>query len=378
MVFLKRVGTPIIYTCLLIWLSTGNAFSQNEFEFENEFNYTAEALSFSTPLAETHTEFLGWLHNMSTLKYGNHSLNLSVMITHDNMPSATRMGDIQTFSNLEAGNLYGFNEAYYQFKSEKLTIKLGNQDINSDFFLSNNGLLFAHSSMGIDPVATVNLPIPTYPFTALSFSTSWKLNNLLTLKAGVFDGKFSEHRDRFLPISWTIKKEEGLIYVFEPELILFQNRVNAKFGVYHHSKNFVKKDNSGVESLWGFYAISDIVISEGNQKSTHAYYQFNATTKSISNLDYYIGAGMRFVNALPIACKNELGVGLAYVHVNTGYQSVLNEYAVSSETVLEINWKAKINDNISLQPYFQYIYINDIGTELKEPIVIALRAYLTL
>ena len=367
----------IIFLFLFSW--TRFLYSQGTVQFENEFNYTAEGLSYSTPSGQTGTEFLGWLQNMSTLKFGNkHSINLSLMVTHDNMPSALRVGDLQTFSNLEAGNLYGFYEAYYQYETEKLAIKIGSQDINSDLFVTENGLLFTHSSMGIDPVATINMPAPTYPFTAFATTVNWQFNKNLRLRLGFFDGQFSNHRDRFLPISWSMHKNQGFIYILEPEFSFLKNRIKAKIGAYHHSGQFAKKDNSGLGKFWGFYNISDIVLSETGNKAVHLYYQIHATTKVLSDLKLYYGLGLRFLNAIPIQCENELGVGFANANVNTDFTSVRNEYDIHGETVLEVNWKVKVNDQISVQPYIQFINIREIDTNLKEPLVIALRGYLTL
>ncbi len=353
--------------------------AQDTLKFENQFEYTVEALNVSTPFGEKHTEFLGKILNQSTLSLGSkHSLNLGLMIVHDNMPSALRVGDLQTFSNLEAGNLYGFNELYYQFKTENLTIKVGGQDINTDFFVTENGLLFAHSSMGIDPVATVNMPTPTYPFTGFSVSANWNINKTLGLRVGVFDGQFANARNKFLPVSWTLSGNQGFLYLLEPEVRLFKNRLITKVGAYHHSGFFPKKDAGGRGKFWGFYNISDLKLSEIGQESIHFYYQINATSKALSDLDLYYGLGFRFVNVLRLQKENELGIGLAHASINTDFPSVRNQYDIHSETVLEINWKVQINNKIALQPYFQYINIKEIDTDLKEPVVFALRAYFNL
>ena len=375
----RAILVRLTLSVFLLSLTFQASEAQVELKFENEFNYILEALTVTTPLNTKHTEFLGWLHNMSTLRLGEkHSINLSVMITHDNMPSALRVRDLQTFSNIEAGNLYGFNEVFYQFETEKLTVKVGGQDINSDFFVTENGLLFTHSSMGIDPVATINMPAPTYPFTAFSINAAWQIKDQVKLRAGFFDGQFANARDRFLPISWTLNNQQGLIYVFEPEFSFFKNRMITKLGAYHHSGRFIKKDNSGIGNFWGFYNISDIQIHQMGRQSINFYYQINKSTNNLSDLDFYYGIGFRFVNLLNIEQNNQLGVGIAHASLNTQFQSVINEYGISSETVLEINWLVTLSKQISLQPYFQFINIKDIGNDFKEPVVFAFRGYLTL
>ena len=75
-------------------------------KFTNETAYLSEVLTHTSENEGQEAHFIGWLLNTTALTLGEkHSLNLGVMVTHGGYPSANIVGDLQTFSNLEAGTL---------------------------------------------------------------------------------------------------------------------------------------------------------------------------------------------------------------------------------------------------------------------------------
>lgn len=296
------------------------------------------------------------------------------MLTHGGEPSANIVGDLQTFSNLEAGFLYGFNEVYYQYEHNDFWLKIGQQDINSDFILTTNGLFYTHSSFGIDPVSTINMPAPTYPVTALSVTSRLKLNSSLSLQLGVFDGQFALPNNDFLTIDWSTSKDQGLIYIIEPELSLLKGKWVQKVGFYHHSGIFSNKsDGTMTRGLSTFYMIADIQLRQWEGRSLDLFYQFSSSTSAVSDLDHYYGVGLKMTNPFGKNTENEIGIALGHASINTQFQSVRDAYGINGETAIELSYKTKIKEWLSLQPYFQYISFNDIGSSRSHPTVFALR-----
>lgn len=185
------------------------------------------------------THLLGWFLNSSSLEIGKyHSLHMGLMLTHGGEPSVNIIGDLQTFSNLEAGFLYGFYETYYQYERDKWWLKIGQQDINSDFLVSENGTLFTYSSFGIDAVATVNMPTPTYPVTGVSLTSQFQFSDQSNIRIGVFDGQFAVPKNNFLSIDWNLNSNDGMLYILEFEQHLLNDLLVQKVGYYYHSGNF--------------------------------------------------------------------------------------------------------------------------------------------
>ncbi|MBO3700471.1 carbohydrate porin [Roseivirga sp. E12] len=367
---------------VLLYLALFTLYSSNELtsqtlEYTNETAYLTEILSHTSKNGGKDVHFIGWFLNTSTLAIGEkHSLNLGLMMTHGGEPSANIVGDLQTFSNLEAGSLYGLYEMYYQYQADDFWIKFGQQDLNTDFLVSENALLFTHSSFGIDPVATINMPAPTYPVTSVALTTGINLSEKLKLKLGIFDGQFAIPRDNFLTVNWNIPRDEGLLYIIEPEFKMFNGRLIQKVGYFCHSGQFVDKETQNISrGLSAYYLVSDLLLAKKEEKTTNLFLQFNTSTKSVSDLNYYYGIGLRLTNHLR-GKPNEIGLALGHAVLNDQFASVRNEYNLKSESIIEFNYKQEISDWLSLQPYFQWIGMNQITNNQKNPIIVALRAYI--
>lgn len=372
---IKTFFNTITLLTLLILLPS-ESFAQN-LKYSNETAYLSEILTHTSENEGQKTHFLGWFLNNSILELGEkHSLNLGLMLTHGGEPSADIVGDLQTFSNLEAGSLYGFYEMYYQYQTEGFWLKFGQQDLNTDFLVSENGLLFTHSSFGIDPVATIGMPAPTYPPTAAAITVGIDLSEQVKLKAGVFDGQFSALNGSFLTVNWNLNKDEGLLYIIEPEFKLFNNRLTQKVGFYHHSGQFVDRETlNSSNGQSAFYLVSDYKLMEKGEKTANLFLQFNTSTKSVSDLNYYYGLGLRLTNYVS-GKPNEIGLALGHAKLNDDFVSVRNEFNLTSETVIELNYKQELLGWLSIQPYFQWIGMNEITNTQKNPVIIALRAYI--
>jgi Carbohydrate-selective porin, OprB family len=357
------------------FLISQTAFSQTEIKYLNEFSYSGEVLVHTTPFGVAHLATLGWLQNISHFTYGErHSFHIGLSFTHDNEPSATKTGDLQTFSNLEAGLKYGFGEIFYEYRAPKFNIQFGQQDINSEFLATENGGLFSSSSFGIDPVMTINVDMPTFPFTAMSLTSEIMLGKKTVLRAGLYNGSFPM-KDHYLAKSWSFDRDKGIIFIIEPEFHLFKDKVVTKFGAYHHSGLFQEIESTNmIRGLWGIYSVTDFRLYQKEGKSFNFFYQFNTSTRNISDVDFYFGTGFRAINLIGINKENELGLAVAHASINAQYQEVVDEYNVESESLIELNWLIKFSDHIALQPYTQLIIRKDTGNETHTPFVFSIRA----
>ncbi len=347
---------------------------------DTEIQYWSDLALYTTPERHTGLDYMGWLINSSSLSYKKtHSLHLGLMLTHGGEPSLKSVGDLQTFSNIEAGWLYGFYETYYQYNNDHLQLKIGQQDINTDFLVSENALLFAHSSAGIDPVTTLNMPAPTYPFTAIALTSRWTIKKALSIRTGIFDGQFGAARKNFITIDWKISGDKGLLYIVEPEIHLLHDRVILKPGTYYHSGNFIsKKDNSIRRGLWGYYLVSDITLFQKEEKSIGLFTQYSISRPELSDLQYYAGTGLRIVQPFKWDRAHELGIFIGYTRLFSQWSETAEKYDIISETAIELSGQLSITPWLKLQPYFQLILRNDIHPEKPEPLIAALRAITTL
>ncbi|PWL24616.1 MAG: hypothetical protein DCO95_18370 [Roseivirga sp. XM-24bin3] len=354
-----------------------------DIQISNETIYLSEVLTFTAPSKSGEFHFIGWLVNNTRLSINeHHSLNLGLMLTHGGEPSVNSVGDLQVFSNLEAGFLYGFNEVYYQYEKGDLWFKVGQVDINTDFAVTENGLLFTHSSFGIDPATTLNLPAPTYPVTAGSITAQIPISTNFKLRFGVFDGQFAMSKNDFLRIDWSLNKDEGMLYIVEPEFNLFRNKITQKIGFYHHSGLFLDRTYNGVvqneaptiRGLNTFYTISDLELKRWNEnRKLSLFIQTAWSQRNVSIVSNYLGIGFRATNLFNTKKDNQLGLAVGHANVNSDDYNAGEWNNLANETVLELTYQHFIKDWLNVQPYFQLIHMAQRMNEDTTPTVYGIR-----
>ena len=131
-----------------------------------------------------------------------------VLYNHGRSLSA-QLGDIQIANNYQASKGFKIYELWYQKSWKKGQVKLGQLDVNNSFAYNDYGTFFIHSSFGIGPEFTLNIPLSTFPLTSLCFVAEHTINETLRLRLGVFDAypgmDFSSSWEERLALS----KDEG-------------------------------------------------------------------------------------------------------------------------------------------------------------------------
>ena len=378
MIFGSLRRNSVLIALFFLFISRQESHAQTAIKYSNELSYSGEVLVHTTPFGETFAANLGWFQNIGTVSFGKkHSFQIGLSFTHDNEPSATKTLDLQTHSNLEARLKYGLGEMFYKLQLPKINFQIGQQDISSQFLITENGSLFSSSSFGIDPAMTVNMNMPTFPFTSFALTSEISISENFLLKAGIFNANF-EMRDQYLVKTWSFDKDRGLIFILEPEFRLLNSKVVTRFGTYHHGGLFEEKGTNNItRGLWGFYNITDIELFARGNKSFNFFYQINSATNNLSELDFYFGSGIRAINMIGIKQENELGLAFAHASVNAQYPDLITDYNTESETLVELSWLINFSDHFSLQPYTQMIFRKDTGNETNTPFIFSLRAHLS-
>jgi len=225
MQLLKRLFllTPFFLSCSLTHAQ--NELDSSDFKIKNSTAYIAEFFTTNSERQEYFFQPLGLIINSTAAQFKtHHNFRIDAMLSYGAEPTAHITRDLQTFSNIEAGFLFGFFQFCYQYAKNNFWLKVGHQDINSDFLIPDYGLSFSRSSFGIDPVATINMPAPTYPVSAMSVTSQIRFNNQYTLRLGVFDGQFEGPNGDFLGLKTRLDKDEGYLFWVENQLSIFQNR----------------------------------------------------------------------------------------------------------------------------------------------------------
>lgn len=278
---------------------------------------------------------------------------------------STRMGDIQIVNNMEAPKGFKSYELWYEHQWEKVTLKIGQQEINNAFALTKNGLFFINSSFGLGPEFTINSPVSTFPFTGLGVTWTQQLKEKFTLRLGLFDG------DPGLDISipWherlKVNSEEGSYWIGE---IQWRQWGQHRMGTWHH------RTQGGQRRLNGYYLMGDIPLMGSDDKdSTWAlFYQLGWAEKSAPVVSNYQGLGL-VRSALFTQNKDGMGVAFGRAGLSQTRKDEINDSQFVSESVLEITYYYQPNNSFRIQPNWQYVFNPAQETGVPNAMVFLLR-----
>lgn len=292
----------------------------------------------------------------------NGQLFINAANTHGSTPSENLIGDFQTVSNLEAGNLTYMHEIYYKQTLGKLTTIIGLQDLCAEFVSSENAALYLNSSFGVPSTISSNLPVPIFPLTSIGMQFQYQFSEKIIAKFALFDGLPDDFDINPHNLSWRLSGDDGFLAFSELNLQnLFKTNANYKIGYYYHNSHKVAISNENktisMPANYGLYLIADQQIFErSNGKKLSTFTQLSISPSAINENYYYIGIGLNYQGLFNKRKEDILGLALAH----SGFNNLINKY----ETAIELTYKAQMGKYIFLQPDLQYI-INPSGTSVK-------------
>ena len=332
-----------------------------------------------------------WAHNLSGgLQQGNRYLGLAnIMVefctekagllkggslfinaasTHGGEPSAELFGDFQVISNIEAGNLTYLHELWYRQELGNTALTLGLQDLNSTFVTGKAATLFLNSSFGIPSTLASNLPVPIFPLTALGIQVQHQINDRIGIAAAVFDGLPEDFSTNPNNIRWRLHKDDG--YLAIAELTLYNpsetHKGTWKTGVYYHNEHSVTLIEEGIPTTtghpenYGFYLAGDTHLhTDANGRTLSTFAQASVSPKAKNENHYYLGGGLCYSGLISQLTDDHLGLAVAHAG-----------FTGSSETAIELTYRAGITGNFFIQPNLQYV-VNPSGDQASLKNIVA-------
>jgi porin len=243
-------------------------------------------------------------------------------------------------------------------------LKLGLQDLNTEFVLSDNGSLFINSSFGIPSLISSNVPVPVFPLTALGIFGRYDLSESISFQAALFDGLPESFENNRYNLNWKLKGDDGALIFAELHYSAAINNLAGKYkaGYYYHSHLKESLPEKGIaetvfEKNYGYYFLADQEIYKSTGKnSLGVFIQLSFCPGNINIHNYYFGGGFTFSGLFN--SDDVTGIALAYAHFNL--------IEIKDETTIEMFYKALVTENLFVQPDVQYI-INPAGTETGLP-----------
>lgn len=300
----------------------------------------------------------------------NGELYIQVENTHGATPSGDYMGDLQTASNIENGNYSYLYEFWYKQSIKNLSFQFGVIDLNADYFTVDADGLFLNSSFGIQPSASINIPVPIFPMNAPGVNLKYDFTHAISLQTGVWDGDPGNLDDDPYNIEWSLSKEQGFLSV--TELHLKHRKINeethkgiVKLGFTYHSGIFshltnetqTKKGNIELHLITG----QSLIYREAGEKGKlDAFLQLGVSPyNTISQIPFYMGVGITYTGIMFKDARDIMGFAVAYSRLSNLLTNIPEHTGMdelkSYEMALELTYNVPLTSNISIQPDLQYI-----------------------
>lgn len=353
--------------------------------------------------------------------------------------SANNLLTLQTASGIEADDAARLWELWYQQKflnEDRADIKIGQQSLDQEFIISQNGLYFVNTMFGWPLVPSYDLPGggPAYPLSALGVRLRGRPNDSVTFLAGVFNGSpvltnpstLDPQQQNASGTSFPLRGGQLVIAELQytyPALgsMVYSAAQNSlagtyKVGFWYNSEKFfdLQHDNTGLSLAdpasngmpalhYGNYSIYSVIDQlvwrssepEEPDRTANVFLRAMGTPLGDRNLiAFSLNAGFVFHEPIEHRDDDIFGVAMEYGRVSAA-EAAFNQATAfytgaftpvrSGETVIEVTYQYQLTPAVILQPDFQYVFNPGAGLanpnapnqQIKNEAVIGVRTTLT-
>jgi porin len=285
--------------------------------------------------------------------------------THGATPTATFIGDLQTASNIEAGDHLYVQELWFSQTLGQTQWVVGAQDLNVEFLVSESGSMFLNSSFGIPALVSYNMPVPIFPLTTVGITGRWFITDDFYTKLAVYDGEPNSFDNNQHNLGWHFNNDEGMLMISETGISTNICKLGGsyKLGVIYHSGLKAVDETTGQKTTvynynYGIYGLCDQKIwqSQSSQRYLTLFLQGSVSPLEHNSIPYYVGGGC-CLNGLFKSSGDDV-LGLAFAHAD------LHNMIEKHETAIELSYQLPLGRHFFVQPDFQYI-INPAGTDVQ-------------
>jgi porin len=283
-------------------------------------------------------------------------------------------GDTQALSNIEAGTralrLY---EAWIDQKvGDRLSVKIGLYDLNSEFDALDAAGLFVSSPHGIgtDFAQSGRNGPSIFPSTSLAARMQWAPADGWAMRAAVLDGVPGDpdHPGR---TAVKLGHGDGALLVGELEAPLGGGKL--LLGRWQYTARFDRNDGTGAgKGNAGTYVRGEFPLIDRAERKLDAFFRLGTAAGRFNMFDGFASGGLKFGGWVPGRHEDEFGIALAAAFTSDSYRGATG--AGSSEIAIEATYRAPINPWLSLQPSVHYIRSPSADPGVADALVLGLRA----
>ncbi|MGE0759092.1 MAG: carbohydrate porin [Pirellulaceae bacterium] len=266
-------------------------------------------------------------------------------LTQDIVGDSLVLSDIDSFGNTTQVGEYWWES---QFLDDAVTLRLGKQDVNTEFIYIDTAVHFVQSSFELTPNST----LPTYPYQSMAAVAMVRLDQSLQLKLGAWDALadrgswgFSGNDTVFLISELEYKYAWGdgwfpgtavVAAAYQSEAEIAEQPLSAAHGYALQWEQMLFRELDG-----------DPANMQGLAMFAAYYPRFFGATRLLESIGDTAVGGLVYTGLLPRRDFDSVGAGVSWGELFQG--------GSNRETVLEVFYRAQLAPRISLQPDLQYI-----------------------
>jgi len=286
------------------------------------------------------------------------------------------VGDAQDVSNITANaEAFRLFEAWVdqRFMDDRLSLRLGLYDLNSEFDVNETGGLFMNGAhgMGTDLGQTGRNGPSVFPVTSLAARAEVKLADNWLMRAAVLDGVPG---DPAHPKRTAIKLGQGDGALLAAEVNYLAADLKVALGAWRYTARFedlathaTRRGNDG------FYALVERrLYSEAADPSQglSVYGRIGRASPAFNNFAMYFGAGAVYSGLFPARPADEFGFAVAWAETGSPRRRTA---AGKREVNLELTYSARLHANFAVQPNVQWVINPGADPGLGNALVLGVR-----
>jgi porin len=280
------------------------------------------------------------------------------------------VGDFSGTSGITAYNTLRLDEVWIQklFWGKKLSVKVGNVAVDTEFFQSSSASLFVGSTFGTFTLFANNLPGggPAYPLAVPAVRVSFTPIPQFYVMAGVYgqdDGIDQAVNDQNGTL-FALNEKDGMLVMSEAGFLLNQAANDKglqgtyRLGSFVHTDNTPTWNGGSGGTGYGVYGVLDQQLYSNDNRVISFFVRSGGAPSNTNFVDFYVEGGFNFTGFVPGRGNDVAGLAVARSHVSGDYsdaQVAAGNLPLTAETVIEATYKVQLAPWWSVQPDFQYI-----------------------
>jgi porin len=315
------------------------------------------------------------------------TIHANAFYIYGNSLSQKYVGDFSITSNIATYDTLRLDELWIQkaLWDKKITIKVGNMAVDTEYFQSASASLFINATFGAFTFIANNVPdAPVYPLASPGVRIQLLPDPRFYVLAGVYglDNTSDLTRNNQNGIRFSLNGSSGMLIMSEAGYLLNQGQNDKglqgsyRVGSWVDTGNFQtfpsqgdsangsgNPQNAGTD--YGIYGVVDQQIYSHGAQIISVFTRAGGAPTNTNFVDAYVDGGFNFTGFIPGRDNDVAGLGVARSHVSQDYSELQVDQGNSpstAETAIEATYKVQLSPWWSIQPDVQYI-ITPSGVE---------------